>query len=36
VEKSFYLNPKTSAEAHAIVSKSSLTYDGFQSAWSAL
>ncbi|KAH8344540.1 hypothetical protein KR059_000207, partial [Drosophila kikkawai] len=36
VEKLFHLNAKTSGEAHAIVSKSPLTNDGFQSAWSAL
>ncbi|XP_051864238.1 uncharacterized protein LOC127566254 [Drosophila albomicans] len=36
VEKLFYLNSKTSGEAHAIVSKSPLTNEGFQSAWSSL
>ncbi|XP_070144622.1 uncharacterized protein [Drosophila kikkawai] len=36
VEKLFHLNAKTSGEAHAIVAKSPLTNDGFQSAWSAL
>ncbi|XP_062141880.1 uncharacterized protein LOC133849815 [Drosophila sulfurigaster albostrigata] len=36
VEKLFHLNSKTSGEAHAIVSKSPLTNEGFQSAWSSL
>ncbi|XP_051864277.1 uncharacterized protein LOC127566290 [Drosophila albomicans] len=36
VEKLFYLNSKTSSEAHAIVSKPPLTNEGFQSAWSSL
>ncbi|XP_060665447.1 uncharacterized protein LOC132797712 [Drosophila nasuta] len=36
VEKLFYLNSKTSGEAHSIVSKSPLTNEGFQSAWSSL
>ncbi|XP_060644814.1 uncharacterized protein LOC132783576 [Drosophila nasuta] len=36
VEKLFQLNSKTSGEAHAIVSKSPLTNEGFQSAWSSL
>jgi len=29
----FHLNLKTSGEAHSIVSRSSLTNDGFRSAW---
>ncbi|XP_060665744.1 uncharacterized protein LOC132798032 [Drosophila nasuta] len=36
VEKLFHLNSKTSGEAHAIVTKSPLTNEGFQSAWSSL
>ncbi|XP_051864250.1 uncharacterized protein LOC127566267 [Drosophila albomicans] len=36
VEKLFHLNSKTSSEAHAIVSKSPLTNERFQSAWSSL
>ncbi|XP_070139461.1 uncharacterized protein [Drosophila kikkawai] len=36
VEKLFYLNAKTSGEAHSIVSNSPLTNDGFRSAWENL
>ncbi|KAH8234501.1 hypothetical protein KR032_007146, partial [Drosophila birchii] len=36
VEKLFYLNAKTSGEAHSIVSNSPLTNDGFRSAWQGL
>ncbi|KAH8323651.1 hypothetical protein KR059_011224, partial [Drosophila kikkawai] len=36
VEKLFYLNAKTSGEAHSIVSNSPLTNDGFRSAWKNL
>ncbi|KAH8392594.1 hypothetical protein KR215_009167 [Drosophila sulfurigaster] len=36
VKKLFYLNSKTSFVAHAIVSKSPLTNEGFQSAWFSL
>jgi len=36
VKKLFYLNAKTSGDAHTIVSNSSLTYDGFRSAWANL
>ncbi|KAH8318620.1 hypothetical protein KR059_002532 [Drosophila kikkawai] len=36
VEKLFYLNAKTSGEAHSIVSNSPLTNDGFRSAWNNL
>ncbi|KAH8354585.1 hypothetical protein KR059_008802, partial [Drosophila kikkawai] len=36
VEKLFYLNAKTSGEAHSIVSNSPLTNDGFRSAWGNL
>jgi len=36
VEKLFHLNPKTSGEAKAIVAKSPLTNEGFDSAWAAL
>jgi len=33
VEKLFHLNAKTSGEATAIVAKSPLTNEGFDSAW---
>jgi len=36
VEKLFHLNDKTSGEAKAIVAKSPLTNEGFDSAWAAL
>jgi len=36
VEKLFHLNAKTSADAHAIVSISPLTNEGFRSAWENL
>ncbi|KAH8343581.1 hypothetical protein KR067_009515, partial [Drosophila pandora] len=36
VEKLFHLNAKTEGEAKAIVAKSPLTHDGFESAWTAL
>ncbi|XP_043063811.1 uncharacterized protein LOC122319976 [Drosophila ficusphila] len=36
VEKLFHLNAKTSGEAKAIVAKSPLTNEGFDSAWAAL
>jgi len=36
VEKLFHLNAKTSDEAKAIVAKSPLTNEGFDSAWAAL